>query len=977
MSFGFDAGALMFKIQTAGYATFEQQMDAADRKVQGVGKSAADAAPKVEKAGTAVEQTGKKAKDATPALDSQSKSTRKVGDESEDAAKKQKKQAASAEEQAAAARKLATALTLTGIAVAAVVGLSVAKWTEFDRAMSNTSAAVMATTREHKELSEAALEAGADTAYSASEAAAAQEELAKAGMTVAEIIGGSLNGALALAAAGQLQVARSAEIMATTLKQYKLPAEEAAHVSDVLAAGAGKAQGSVDDLALALTYVGPLANQAGWSIEETGGALAYFASQGILGEKAGTSLRGVLAALQSPSSIAKKTMDEYGLSVYDASGKMLSASEMSQRLQSAFAGLTDEERNAALGRIFGNESLTAATLLYTGGAAAIDEWTEAVNDTGYAAEQARMRQDNLAGDIEKLGGAFDTALIRTGSGANDVLREMVQSVTALVDWYGELPAPVQQAALVIGVAAGAAMLFAGAAVGLRSKFIELKVELDKTNVSFGKTAIVGAGASIALTGVVTVLAIFAQRQAEATARVESFQQTLDATTGAATKSTRDLVIAGLQAEQSFLWMGRGSTFDAAERLGISVDTVTNAALNQADALAELSLYLKAADGDETALQQVMNRTGLSRLEAIDQLDVLVGGLRTQGAAIDEATRKQEQSNKVTGEGADVTRSAADAYLEAATNASDLDDKLRSLIDTIFAQNDANLDAREAQRQWVEALEKFDAAVAENGATLDLNTAAGRENQESLDNIAERAMKVAEATTAAGGSYEGFRASLESSRQALMDRIAALGYAGDEAAAMADEILRIPSQTEWTAVAETTAARSAIAQFVADASAKTITIGVTTYSKTGDGLSVQVEGSRYAAHANGAVVSYHANGSVSENHVAQIAGAGEYRVWAEDETGGEGYVPLAPSKRPRSEQIMMEIADRFGGTYIPGGAPAFADGSSGTATYASLEGLRITGRLDLGDGLIGMIDGRIGKAEKSQRQTDARGYQGGF
>ncbi|MBR7560277.1 phage tail tape measure protein, partial [Mycobacterium tuberculosis] len=79
---------------------------------------------------------------------------------------------------------------------------------------------------------EAALDAGADTAYSASEAAAAQEELAKAGQSVSQIIGGSLNGALALAAAGQLQVARSAEIMATTLTQFRIPAEQAAHVSD-------------------------------------------------------------------------------------------------------------------------------------------------------------------------------------------------------------------------------------------------------------------------------------------------------------------------------------------------------------------------------------------------------------------------------------------------------------------------------------------------------------------------------------------------------------------------------------------------------------------------------------------------------------------------------------------------------------------------------------------------------------------------
>ncbi|WP_454168151.1 phage tail tape measure protein [Microbacterium lacticum] len=429
----FDAGALIFKIKTAGYQTFEQQMDAADRKVQGVGKSGAEAAPKVERAGKATEDLGKKAQSAKGPLEENAKSTKKVGDESATSTTKQEKQKYTTEQQADAAKKLSTALTLTGVAIAAVVGLSVAKWTEFDKAMSNTSAAVMATAQEQRDLSEAALQAGADSAYSATEAANAQEELAKAGMEVSDIIGGSLNGALALAAAGQLEVARSAEIMATTLKQYKLPAEQAAHVSDVLAAGAGKAQGSVDDLALALSYVGPVAAGLGISLEETGGSIAYLASQGILGEKAGTGLRGVLMSLTAPSKIATETMAQYGIEIFDAQGKMKSLAEVSQILKARLGGLTEAERSAALGRIFGNEQITTARILYEGGAAAIEEWTDKVNDSGYAAEQAAMRQDNLAGDIEKLGGAFETALIRTGSGANDVLREMVQSVTALVD----------------------------------------------------------------------------------------------------------------------------------------------------------------------------------------------------------------------------------------------------------------------------------------------------------------------------------------------------------------------------------------------------------------------------------------------------------------------------------------------------------------------------------------------------------------
>jgi hypothetical protein len=80
---------------------------------------------------------------------------------------------------------------------------------------------------------------------------------------------------------------------------------------------------------------------------------------------------------------------------------------------------------------------------------------------------------------------------------------------------------------------------------------------------------------------------------------------------------------------------------------------------------------------------------------------------------------------------------------------------------------------------------------------------------------------------------------------------------------------------------------------------------------------------YGAQANGSVLDFYANGGIqrgglrrfaqgAENHVAQIAPAGSWRVWGEPETMGEGYVPFAPSKRPRSRKITEEIVRRLGG-----------------------------------------------------------------
>ena len=75
--------------------------------------------------------------------------------------------------------------------------------------------------------------------------------------------------------------------------------------------------------------------------------------------------------------------------------------------------------------------------------------------------------------------------------------------------------------------------------------------------------------------------------------------------------------------------------------------------------------------------------------------------------------------------------------------------------------------------------------------------------------------------------------------------------------------------------------------------------------------LQAIGERPLALRDGAVVRM-AQGGIRERHIAQIARPGEWRVWAEPETGGEAYIPLARSKRGRSRAIAAETVRRLGG-----------------------------------------------------------------
>jgi TP901 family phage tail tape measure protein len=398
-----------------------------------------------------------------------------------------------------------------GLVAAAGFGAAVLQAANFDQAMSNVQAATHESTQNMEALREAALQAGEQTVFSATESAAAIENLAKAGVSTADILGGGLQGALDLAAAGSLEVADAAEIAATALTQFGLSGEDVPHVADLLAAGAGKAQGEVTDLAFALKQSGLVAAQMGISVEETTGALAAFASAGLLGSDAGTSFRTMLLRLANPSKESMELMEGLGISAYDLQGNFVGIEALAGQLQVAFQGQTQATRDAALATIFGSDSIRAANVLYEQGAQGISEWNSKVNDSGYAAETAATKLDNLKGDLEELGGALQSALIGTGDGSQGPLRALTQRLTDVVNAYNDLPPAAQSA--VGALLAGGALI--GGSIWVGVKLIQgisnTREALDNLGISGAKAqrAMKGlASAGVALAGIAVVAKAF-------------------------------------------------------------------------------------------------------------------------------------------------------------------------------------------------------------------------------------------------------------------------------------------------------------------------------------------------------------------------------------------------------------------------------------------------------------------------------------
>lgn len=339
-----------------------------------------------------------------------------------------------------------------GTAAALVGGMAVAKMANFEAALSEVKAATGETAAGMDSLRDAAMAAGGATKFSAEEAAQGITNLAKAGVSTKDILDGGLDGALALAAAGSMEVADAAEIASAALVTFNLEGQDMTHVADLLAAGAGKAMGEVGDLGMALKMTGTVAAQTGLSIEETTATLAAMASRGLVGSDAGTSFKSFLQRLVPESDKAAKAMEEIGLKAYDAQGNFVGLETVAGQLRSGLNKLTQEQQASALKTIFGSDAVRAAAIIYEEGADGVAKWTDNVNDAGYASEYAATLTDNLKGDVEKLTGALDTMFITAADGSNGPLRDIVQGLTAVTDaandanqgegWLSWLSAPI-------------------------------------------------------------------------------------------------------------------------------------------------------------------------------------------------------------------------------------------------------------------------------------------------------------------------------------------------------------------------------------------------------------------------------------------------------------------------------------------------------------------------------------------------------
>ncbi|WP_134739994.1 phage tail tape measure protein [Nocardioides sp. 503] len=323
------------------------------------------------------------------------------------------------------------ALGITGL-IAGTVGLgkaSIATEAQFSQRMNLIAAATKAPASELRALNDLAIKLGADTSFSANEAADAMLELAKSGLSPATIQAGALAGTLTLAEAGGTDLATAATVASNALNTFNLQGEDMASVAAAMAGGANASSASIESLAQGLQQVGPGATNAGLSLQETVAALSAFDAAGVKGSDAGTSLKTMLARLVPDNDKAAAAMEALGVNALDAQGNFRSLTDIAGQLQRGMKGLSDAERTRALNAAFGSDASRAAIVLAKEGAGGIRKYIQATNDQNAAQEMAAARMKGTAGATERLSGAMETARLRIGQELAPVVGDVADGLS--------------------------------------------------------------------------------------------------------------------------------------------------------------------------------------------------------------------------------------------------------------------------------------------------------------------------------------------------------------------------------------------------------------------------------------------------------------------------------------------------------------------------------------------------------------------
>lgn len=374
---------------------------------------------------------------------------------------------------AASMKQVGMDLFRGGVITALPFGLSVKLFAGFEQQMARVKALTGASGDEFAKLEAKAKELGAATIFSASQAAEAMSFFALAGFKTDQILK-AVGPTLDLAAAGQIEIGEAADIATKIMAGMGIASDDLGRAVDVMAKAMTTANTDLLMLGEAFKFVGPMAKSAGISLEEITAAIQLLSNAGVQGEMAGTTLRGMLLSLTSPSAEAQSELQRLGIRVLDTAGNVRPLVDIITDLERSLTGVGSGEKLRVLGTIFPARQAAGAAELVSQGAQRLRDATRALeSSSGTAARIASIQINTLQGDFIILLSALEGVAIAVGEALRTVLRVTTQAVAKLASilsiWITNNKLVVlSTAAIIVSVVTAGATLVS---LGITFKFI--------------------------------------------------------------------------------------------------------------------------------------------------------------------------------------------------------------------------------------------------------------------------------------------------------------------------------------------------------------------------------------------------------------------------------------------------------------------------------------------------------------------------
>lgn len=368
------------------------------------------------------------------------------------------------------------------VAATGLFAAAIKSGSEFEAKMSEVSAIGQIYGNELEQLTEKAKQIGLQTKFSASEAADGLRFMGQAGWNAKQSMEG-IDAVMTLAAAGAVEVGRASDIVTDAITALGYSAKDSAKFVDVMAVVASKSNTSVDMLGDSFKFASQIAGTLGVNIEDLSLALGLMANASVKGNSAGTALRGGLVNLSKPTKQMKQAMDKYNVSLKTNKDGSVDLKGTMENLRKSMKGLSETEKAAALGAIFGKTALSGWAAIVNATDEDFNKLASAIaNSNGAAKEMQDTMMNNTEGSIKIMLSSIEGALLDVFKAIAPAVTEVAKSVTELANKFSGLDKNTQTF-IVKGIAIAAlvapVMKVTGAVVTLGSKIAAIPVALKK------------------------------------------------------------------------------------------------------------------------------------------------------------------------------------------------------------------------------------------------------------------------------------------------------------------------------------------------------------------------------------------------------------------------------------------------------------------------------------------------------------------